>query len=71
MKLGLLTSSRADYGIYKSLLVELSKHKSIKYEFIAFGMHLSSDQGYTISSIRDENQVPIHIIGRAPTGDLN
>jgi GDP/UDP-N,N'-diacetylbacillosamine 2-epimerase (hydrolysing) len=36
----ILTSSRADYGIYKPLLENLSKDKGIDITIVAFGMHL-------------------------------
>ncbi len=39
-KIGLLTSSRADYGIYKPLLKKISQVKAIDLTIIAFGMHL-------------------------------
>tara|TARA_B100001093_G_scaffold264942_1_gene253327 strand:+ start:3097 stop:4209 length:1113 start_codon:yes stop_codon:yes gene_type:complete len=39
-KIGILTSSRADYGIYKSLLSLLSKDPKIELKLIVFGSHL-------------------------------
>lgn len=69
MKIGILTSSRADYGIYRSLLNQLQKDSFFEYEVIAFGMHLSIDQGNTINVVRNENDVPIHVIGNVPSKD--
>ena len=53
MKIGILTSSRADYGIYFPLLKELKTHNSISLEIIAFGTHLSKFHGYTLDSIKE------------------
>ena len=41
MKIGVLTSSRADYGIYLPLLEKLKKDSFFDLEIIAFGTHLS------------------------------
>lgn len=52
-KIGVITSSRADFGIYNSLLKELSI--DAKYELLLFvtGSHLENSQGCTISDVRD------------------
>lgn len=46
-----LTSSRADYGIYLPLLKELRLKDEIEFEILAFGTHLSAKHGYTINEI--------------------
>lgn len=51
MKLGILTSSRADFGIYLPLLKSLQVADGISFEIIAFGTHLSTFHGETISQI--------------------
>lgn len=51
MKIGVLTSSRADYGIYLPLLLEIIKDESIELELIVFGTHLSKTHGHTIDFI--------------------
>lgn len=51
MKIGVLTSSRADFGIYTPLLDALSKDSSFNIEIIAFGTHLSERHGLTINEI--------------------
>ena len=51
MKIGVLTSSRADFGIYIPLLKVLKEDASIDLEIIAFGTHLSKKHGATISEI--------------------
>jgi len=55
MKIGVLSSSRADYGIYKPLLKKISQNKEIDLTIIAFGMHLKKKYGKTIDHInRDQ-----------------
>ena len=51
----LLTSSRADYGIYKPLLESLSKDKDLDITIVAFGMHLQKKFGNTINKIKEDN----------------
>lgn len=55
MTIGILTSSRADFGIYTPLIIELSSELIFKTEIIAFGMHLQKDQGETLSLIKESN----------------
>lgn len=59
MKIGVLTSSRADYGIYTPLLRAMREDSFFDLEIIAFGSHLSAAHGSTISEI--EQQFPNHI----------
>lgn len=61
-KIGLLTSSRADYGIYKPLLKKISQVKAIDLTIIAFGMHLKKKYGKTIHDIKRDNLGNIDII---------
>lgn len=51
MRIGILTSSRADFGIYLPLLKKLQTIDVISFEIIAFGTHLSSFHGETINQI--------------------
>jgi len=51
MKVGILTSSRADFGIYYPLLKELWNDKSFEVEIIVFGTHLNKEYGYTVEEI--------------------
>ena len=51
MKIGILTSSRADFGIYVPLLDKLIQDKFFKIEIIAFGTHLSKNHGFTFKEI--------------------
>ncbi len=54
MKIAILTSSRADFGIYLPLLKALKADPFFHIEIIAFGTHLSNMHGFTIDEI--ENQ---------------
>lgn len=63
MKIGVLTSSRADFGIYSPLLDVISKDASFTVEIIAFGTHLSEVHGMTINEIESKNFGTIHKIG--------
>ena len=54
MKIALLTSSRADYGIYYPLIKNLSTDKFFKLEIIAFGTHNSIFFGNTVKQIEQD-----------------
>lgn len=69
MKIGVLTSSRADFGIYLPLLVELNAEKAITLEIIAFGTHLQEDYGLTIQEIENYNFPIIHKIATPVRND--
>lgn len=51
MRIGILTSSRADFGIYLPLLTKLAADSSFEVKIIAFGTHLSTFHGHTIDQI--------------------
>ena len=50
-RIAILTSSRADYGIYLPLLKALKEDPFFELQIIAFGTHLSPFHGYTIDQI--------------------
>jgi GDP/UDP-N,N'-diacetylbacillosamine 2-epimerase (hydrolysing) len=62
MKIGVLTSSRADFGIYTPLLIEMVKESYIHLEMIAFGTHLSERHGMTINEIENVGFESIHMV---------
>ena len=62
MKIGILSSSRADYGIYKPLLKVLHQNKKIDLTIIVFGMHIQKKYGQTIRHIKKDNFGDINII---------
>ncbi len=51
VKIGILTSSRADYSIYYPLILQVQNLPNTTVEIIAFGTHLSKEHGYTINNI--------------------
>lgn len=53
IRIGVLTSSRADYGIYLPLLNALEEHENFDLKLIVFGTHLSKFHGYTIKNIEE------------------
>ena len=69
MKIGVLTSSRADYGIYLPLLDKLKFDQRFQLEIIAFGMHLQKNQGNTINQIIKGGFKIIHKVGEMPESD--
>lgn len=69
MKIAILTSSRADYGVYLPLLKTLDKTPDIDYEIIAFGTHLSYDFGHTIDQILSDGFHVSHTIDSMAIGD--
>lgn len=54
MNIGILTSSRADFGIYLPLLKKLKSNQLFNIKIIAFGTHLSYFHGLTINEIEKE-----------------
>ena len=60
MKIAVLTSSRADYGIYLPLLRKLKSDVFFQLEIIAFGTHLSKNHGYTLNAIQNDGFDKIH-----------
>jgi GDP/UDP-N,N'-diacetylbacillosamine 2-epimerase (hydrolysing) len=53
-RIAILTSSRADYGIYLPLLKALKADAYFDMKIIAFGTHLSPFHGYTINQILND-----------------
>ncbi len=52
-RIGILTSSRADFGIYLPLLKALKENANFQTRIIAFGTHLSAFHGYTLTQIEE------------------
>ena len=69
MKIGVLTSSRADYGIYLPLLQKIQLDPFFDLEIIAFGMHLSQFHGYTLNEIEKGHYKKIHKISSLISND--
>lgn len=62
MKVGVLTSSRADFGIYLPLLKILQRDVFFELTIIAFGTHGSPHHGETISEIQEYDFENIDLI---------
>lgn len=69
MKIGVLTSSRADYGIYLPLLNKIKNDNFFDLEIIAFGTHLSRSHGYTLKDIEKDSYDCIHEISSLISND--
>jgi GDP/UDP-N,N'-diacetylbacillosamine 2-epimerase (hydrolysing) len=67
-KIGILTSSRADYSIYLHLLKTLVSDDIYVVEVIAFGTHLSAIHGYTINAIEADG-FTVKSLDTLPEGD--
>jgi UDP-hydrolysing UDP-N-acetyl-D-glucosamine 2-epimerase len=51
----IVTTSRADFGIYRPIIKEIEKSNKIDYFLIVTGTHLSKTHGYTVDEIVKEN----------------
>ena len=69
MKIGVLTSSRADYGIYLPLLEYLKSDSFFVLEIIAFGTHLSKSHGFSVNTIERDGYERIHRISSLLSND--
>lgn len=69
MKIGVLTSSRADFGIYLPLLSKLKSDQFFELEIISFGTHLSKSHGFTVTEIEKEGFSIIHKISNLISND--
>lgn len=49
------TGTRADYGIYRSLLIELEKDQTIELQLVVTGMHVLQEYGSTIEEIKKDS----------------
>ncbi|ERM81526.1 hypothetical protein P872_09225 [Rhodonellum psychrophilum GCM71 = DSM 17998] len=71
IKVGILTSSRADYGIYLPLLKALQADEYFELKIIVFGTHLSRFHGYTVNQIEEDGFVPFAKIESILVGDTS
>lgn len=58
MKICLVTTNRADYGLQKKLFSSLKQNKAFNCKLIATGSHLSKSHGYTINEIYNDGIIP-------------
>ena len=69
MKVGVLTSSRADYSIYYPLLKKLNGDPFFELHILAFGTHLSLQHGRTVDKIKEDGFTVSHEIQTLPVDD--
>lgn len=69
VKVGILTSSRADYGIYLPLLKALEADGEMELKIIVFGTHLSKLHGYTLNQILSDGFSPFGYVESMVIGD--
>jgi len=69
MRVGVLTSSRADYGVYLPLLKAIEADSFFELKIIAFGTHVSKQHGYTIDQIKQDGFKVEVQLGNLISGD--
>lgn len=69
MKIGILTSSRADYGIYIPLLKVIQKDPFFEMHLLVFGAHMSEKFGRTIQQIEADDFGIRHTFLTSPEND--
>ena len=69
MKIGILTSSRADFGIYHSLLRELNEDSKLITEIIVFGSHTQEHHDNTVNEIKSAFRNKILLVEGMPLND--
>lgn len=52
-KVAVITGTRAEYGIFKSVLREIEANPKLDLSLIVIGMHLSTEFGYTVKEIEE------------------
>jgi UDP-hydrolysing UDP-N-acetyl-D-glucosamine 2-epimerase len=53
-KIAIITGTRAEYGLYKSILSEIDANPELKFSLVVTGMHLSTEFGHTVKEIEDD-----------------
>jgi GDP/UDP-N,N'-diacetylbacillosamine 2-epimerase (hydrolysing) len=69
LKIGVFTSSRADYGIYLPLLRALKSDEFFELHLLVFGTHLAEKYGYTAHQIVEDGFDISHRFITAPEND--
>ena len=70
-KIFVVSSTRADFGILKNLILELSQKKNVKLTTIFTGTHLIKNFGYTIKDPFEFNNIKIKKIKVSYLSDKN
>lgn len=61
-KLCVITANRAEYGLLKCLLDEISSDSALELQLIVTGSHLSPEFGYTINQIKEDGYLIVKSI---------
>ena len=59
MRICVITSTRADFGLLKNLIFRIKKNKNFTLKVIASGTHFSKKYGYTYDEIKD-SKIKVH-----------
>ena len=72
MKVSILTSSRADFGLLKNLIHEIKKDKKFSVSVIASGSHFSKKFGETYREIiKDKIKIDQKIVFKSISDDVD
>ncbi len=69
-KIAVITGTRAEYGILKSVLKEIKANPKLNLSLIVIGMHLSAEFGYTVKEIEKDGfrvDAKINVLHREDT----
>lgn len=69
VRIGVLTSSRADFGVYLPLIKAMNNSESFSIQIIAFGTHVSKFHGYTLTEIESAGFSDIDVVVSTLTSD--
>jgi len=70
-KISVTTGTRAEYGLLRPLLEEISNSKKLDLKLIVAGMHLSKKYGYSIKEIQKDDFSIVGKIKMIPKNDTN
>ena len=70
-KICVTTGTRAEYGLLKPVIDEISKNKKLELHLIVTGMHLSKKHGYTINEIMKDGFKINFKINMIPEGNTS
>ena len=76
MKICIITSTRADFGLLKNLIINIRKNKKFILKVVASGTHFSEKYGYTYSEIKEskikiDKKIVCKFYSDNPTGISN
>ena len=57
MKVILITSTRADFGLLKNLIFEFKKTRNFNLKIVATGTHFSKKHGFSFSEIKNHKVI--------------